>query len=149
MHAEEELPNYEFPDDDLMVELIDFYFTHTNLLMPLLHRPTFEKGVADGYHRRSSDFGGTVLLVCAIGSRYSTDPRVFLPVANSDHSAGWKWFDQVQMVQKSRLAPPSLYDLQKYCVSVGPTLSETYSHPYASCLLYFCKVHPLLKRAGQ
>jgi hypothetical protein len=106
-----------------MTELIDLYFTHMNLFMPLLHRPTFEKGLADGYHRESRGFGATVLLVCAIASRYSTDPRVFLPEANSEHSAGWKWFDQVQLVRRSRLAPPSLYDLQKYSVSVIPYVS--------------------------
>jgi len=88
-----------------------------NLLVPLLHRPTFDKGIADEFYWRNSGFGATVLLVCAIGSRYSTDPRVFIPEANSDHSAGWKWFDQVQMSRKPRLAPPSLYDLQKCCVS--------------------------------
>src|ERR1700729_3835182 len=120
-----------------MVELINFYFIHANLLLPLLHRPTFEKGIADGYHRRSSDFGGTVLLVCAIGSRYSTDPRVFLPEANSDHSAGWKWFDQVQMVQKSRLAAPSLYDLQKYCVSVGSYIAgDAFSFVYQLSVVF-------------
>jgi hypothetical protein len=113
-----ELPNYEFPDDDLTTELVDLYFTHTNLLTPLLHRPTFEKGIADGYHLLNSGFGGTLLLVCAIASRYSTDPRVFLHEANLDHAAGWKWFDQVQKAQKSPLAPPSLYDLQKCCLSV-------------------------------
>jgi hypothetical protein len=108
-----------------MVELVDLYFSHTNLLLPLLHRPTFDKGIKEGYHRQNSGFGATVLLVCATGSRYSTDPRVFLPDANSEHSAGWKWFDQVQIVPKSRLAPPNLYDLQKYCVSVSPTLPES------------------------
>jgi hypothetical protein len=96
-----------------------------NLMVPLLHRPTFDKGIADGYHRRNSGFGATVLLVCAIGSRYSTDPRVFIPEANSDHTAGWKWFDQVQAGRKPRLAPPSLYDLQKCCVSSRSRLSQS------------------------
>lgn len=99
-----------------MVELVDLYFAHVNLIMPTLHRPTFERGIADGIHRRSTGFGGVVLLVCAIGSRYCNDPRVFLPDANSLHSAGWKWFDQVQIVRKSLLAPPCLYDLQVYGV---------------------------------
>ncbi|KIM80404.1 hypothetical protein PILCRDRAFT_789690 [Piloderma croceum F 1598] len=116
--ATPEFSNFEFPDDDLIPELVDFYFTNMNLLVPLLHRPTFDKGIADGYHRHNSGFGATVLLVCAIGSRYSTDPRVFIPEGNSDHTAGWKWFDQIQASRKPRLAPPSLYDLQKCCLAV-------------------------------
>ena len=132
-----------------MTALIDLYFTRVNLFMPLLHRPTFDKGIAKGYHRQSSDFGGTVLLACAIGSRHSADPRVFLPGANSEHSAGWKWFDQVQMVRKARLAPPTIYDLQNYSVSIV-TLSELqHSHHCTSCPSYFCKVHPSPKRPGR
>lgn len=100
-----------------MAELVDLFFTRCNLFLPILHRPTFEQGIASGLHRENPGFGGTVLLACAIASRYSSDPRVFLAEANSEHSAGWKWFDQVLMVPQSRLAPPSLYDLQKYCVS--------------------------------
>ena len=111
--------NYTFPDNDLMNTLIDLYFAHTNVVYPLLHRPTFEKGIAEGLHQRSIGFGGTVLIVCAIGSRYTKDPRVMLPDANSDHSAGWKYFDQVQTIRRPQLAPPSLYDLQIYCVGVG------------------------------
>jgi hypothetical protein len=107
-----------------MVELIDLYFAHANLLLPILHRPTFEKGISNGLHHQSIGFGGVTLLICAIGSRFSDDSRVFLPEANSEHSAGWKWFDQVLVARKSRLAPPSLYDLQKHCVSVRPILSK-------------------------
>lgn len=110
-------PKYEFPDDDLINPLIDLYFENLNILMPLLHRPTFEKCVASGLHLQNPGFGATLLLVCAIAARYSDDPRVFLADANSEHSAGWKWFDQVQVVRRSMLAPPSLYDLQVYCVS--------------------------------
>ncbi|KAF7967970.1 hypothetical protein HWV62_32437 [Athelia sp. TMB] len=113
-----DIPIYEFPEADLLADLIDLYFEYTNLVVPLLHRPTFEKGILDNLHYRSSGFGATVLLVCAIASRYSSDLRVFLPNANSLHTAGWKYFDQVQMVRKSLLAPPCLYDLQVYVLSV-------------------------------
>lgn len=70
-------------------------------------------------------FAATVLLVCAVGSRYSDDPRVFLDDTNTPHSCGWKWFDQVQVVRKSLLAPPSLYDLQFYCVRLYSLLLTT------------------------
>lgn len=120
-----DIPIYEFPEADLLADLIDLYFEYTNLVVPLLHRPTFEKGILDNLHYRSSGFGATVLLVCAIASRYSSDLRVFLPNANSLHTAGWKYFDQVQMVRKSLLAPPCLYDLQVYVVRNAPYLSRS------------------------
>lgn len=65
---------------------------------------------------RDDGFRQVVLLVCANGSRFSDDPRVL--VNDSWHSAGWKWFSQVDMLRKSWLAPnpPSLYDLQMHCV---------------------------------
>lgn len=106
----------DFPPKDLMVHLIDQYFAHGNVLLPLLHRSTFEKGIADGLHRRDEGFGSTVLLVCALGARWSDDPRVILPGTNSGHSAGWQWFRQVQWVRRSLLSPPRLYDLQICCV---------------------------------
>jgi hypothetical protein len=52
-----------------------------------------------------------------LGSRFSDDKRVLLDGMSTHHSAGWKWFDQVQTVKKSFLVPPTLYDLQFYSVS--------------------------------
>lgn len=110
-------PHTNFPPEDLMNDLLNRFFTQFNVQIPLLHRPTFEKGIADGLHRRDEGFGSTVLLVCALGSRWSDDPRVILPGTNSGHSAGWEWFRQVQWVRRSLLSPPRLYDLQISAVS--------------------------------
>lgn len=99
--------------------LVDLYFVHLNPLAPLLHRPTFEKQVIQGLHLRDPSFGAVYLLVCAAASRYSDDPRVFLDTVEgraSEHSAGWKYFQQVQMVRRTLLGPPCLEDLQTYCV---------------------------------
>lgn len=110
-------PHTNFPPEDLMMHLIDRYFTRMDILIPLLHRPTFEKGIADGLHKHDEGFGSTVLLVCALGSRWTDDPRVILPGTNSGHSAGWEWFRQVQWVRRSLLSPPRLYDLQICCLT--------------------------------
>jgi hypothetical protein len=81
-------------------------------------------------------FAAVVMLVCAVASRYSNDPRVLLDGVDSWHSCGWKYFDQVQVVRKSLLAPPTLYDLQFYCVStqfqvfVCPALIDFCRMPY-------------------
>jgi hypothetical protein len=108
-------PPFTFPPDDLLHTLVDAYFTRVNASAPLLHRPSFARALADGAHRADGGFGALVLVVCAIASRFVDDARVMLDGAPS-HSAGWKWFNQVQMVRRSLLAAPCLHDLQLYCV---------------------------------
>ena len=103
-------------------------------MLPLLHRPTFERHIADGLHLTEPRFGAIVLLVCALGSKFSLDPRVILE-GTSYHSAGWKFFDQVQAVKRTFLVPPTLYDLQYYSVgarwrSTTPILITTCSWLY-------------------
>jgi hypothetical protein len=109
-------PHYQFPDPDLLANLVDLYFEDINSFLPLLHRPIFGKSLADNLHLRDDGFGAIVLLVAAVGARFSNDPRVALPGTDAMHSAGWAWFNQVQMVRRSLFSPPSLYDLQIYCV---------------------------------
>jgi hypothetical protein len=103
-----------------MAELVDNYFLYVNMYLPLLHRPTYERLLTEGLHHRDRMFGATLLLVCALGSRHSDDPRVFLEEANVTQSAGWKWYRQVQLLQnKCFLVVSSLYELQAYCVSTN------------------------------
>lgn len=116
---DEHSPHKDFPPPDLLEMLVDLYFRNMNDYMPLLHRPTFEQGIKEGLHHHDEGFGSTVLLVCANGARFTDDPRVLLDDHQIPQSAGWKWFQQVQMVRKSLLAPPRLYDLQIYAVRQG------------------------------
>lgn len=128
---------YTYPPADLISALVDIYFTHFNIHTPLLHRPTFEQNIKDGLHLRNPGFGASLLLVCALGSKFSNDTRVLLDserekadrweqehAAHPDeedhrwHSAGWKWFMQVHQSKKSMsLSTPSVYDLQVLYVS--------------------------------
>ncbi|KIJ13153.1 hypothetical protein PAXINDRAFT_100848 [Paxillus involutus ATCC 200175] len=110
--------NYVFPEEDLGSTLVDLYFVNMNSLTPLLHRPSFERRIRDREHLHDSFFGAVYLLVCAVGSRFSDDPRIFLEGTDSEHSVGWKYFEQVQVIGKTFLGPPSLEDLQVYCLSV-------------------------------
>ncbi|THG99015.1 hypothetical protein EW026_g3256 [Hermanssonia centrifuga] len=112
-------PQHNYPDPDLISSLVDYYFEELNLYMPLLHRPTFEQHIRQGLHLRDEKFGNVLLLVCALGARFSDDPRVLLEHIATEtgdlnmHSAGWKWFKMVQETRKSfEMAPPVLYDLQ-------------------------------------
>lgn len=109
-----------------MDDLIDLYFTNINIYMPLLHRPTFEQQIGDGLHLRDEGFGSTVLLVCAVGARYSDDPRVFLKdYPDNTHSAGWEWFTKVNTMRRSHFEVPRLYDLQICCVCSGVAPKHT------------------------
>lgn len=113
---------YDFPDVDLIPILVDQYFAQMNIYFPVLHRPTFEKALMEGLHLRDNGFGVVLLLVCAHGSRFCDDPRVLLPGCPVS-SAGWRWYNQAQMVRKSPLAPRRLYDVQQYNVGFSHGLS--------------------------
>ncbi|KDR72397.1 hypothetical protein GALMADRAFT_126549 [Galerina marginata CBS 339.88] len=111
-------PTLLFPESDLAESCIELYFSSVNLYLPLLHRPSFQKSIEEGLHYTNQRFAYVFLLVCAVGARYSRDPRVRLDGVESFHSSGWKWFNQVQITQMSLLTPPTLYDLQRLCLSV-------------------------------
>ncbi|KAK7036253.1 Zn(2)-C6 fungal-type domain-containing protein [Favolaschia claudopus] len=105
---------YTFPPQDLLLRLISAYFTSVNPFIPILHRPTFEKDFAAHKHLSPTDdgFAKIVLLVCALGARYSDDPRVNangMPI----EMLGYEWFDQVKLTTCSE---PGLYDLQRHCL---------------------------------
>lgn len=86
--------------------------------------------MAEGIQFTDEDFGSVVLLVCAIGSRWSKDRRVLLDeeVRADDgdegedeeewHSAGWKWFKQVRLGRKALFSAPSVSDIQVTCVRI-------------------------------
>ncbi|KAJ7452985.1 fungal-specific transcription factor domain-containing protein, partial [Mycena galericulata] len=110
-------PCYVFPPPDVVSDLIELYFENMNVYLPLLHRPTFEHAVADNLHLRDDKFAANVLLVCAVASRFSNDPRVF--DADSPLKCGWKYFSQVSpAVEDLVFATPTLYDLQYYCLAI-------------------------------
>ncbi|KAI0027759.1 fungal-specific transcription factor domain-containing protein, partial [Vararia minispora EC-137] len=108
--------SYSFPNPDLLLRLVDLYFEHSNILFPILHRPTFEQRIRNDDHTNDGVFGAVVLLVCAIGSRFSSDPCVILEGTNSWHSAGWAWFLQVRLAGISIFSGSSLCDLQCTCL---------------------------------
>jgi hypothetical protein len=94
-------------------------------MLPLLHRPTFEDAVQRKVHLVDKGFGTVLLLVAAMGARWVNDPQVLLEDGVSQ-SAGWKWFNQVQLSMQPLFAPLWLYDLQIYCVRGGSPLHHEY-----------------------
>jgi hypothetical protein len=89
---------------------------HFNTFFPLLHEPTFTRAVASSLHERDRSFAHLLLLVCAHGARFSTDPRVLLP-GQPRRAAGWRWFSQTQISRRDVLHAPRLYDIQVYCLA--------------------------------
>ncbi|KAE9392720.1 hypothetical protein BT96DRAFT_924543 [Gymnopus androsaceus JB14] len=111
-----EPPPFEFPPDDLMADLVDLYFVYFNQLMPIVH--------PEGLHHRDRCFGGLLLVMCAVGARFSNDPRVFEENSTSEQSIGWKYMRQIQPLNRSFVEPASVYDIQMYTLYVaftGPT----------------------------
>ncbi|KAJ7027124.1 fungal-specific transcription factor domain-containing protein [Mycena alexandri] len=110
-------PSFRFPPLPLMNELVGLYFTQQNIYVPLLHRPTFDRSIAEGCHFSDTGFASTLLLVCAIGSRWSADPSVVSMGANNGVGSlgcGWEWFDQVWPPTANLFGQTTLYDLQYY-----------------------------------
>jgi hypothetical protein len=121
-----ELSSWEFPDVDLMPVLVDKYFSDVNLILPLLHRPTFECYIIDGLHLRKDSFASVLLMVCALGARYTLDPRVRCEGDSTGASSGWKWFVQAKSVCKSIFEITSLEDIQSYAVSTALSEANVY-----------------------
>jgi hypothetical protein len=107
--------HYTFPERGLLDSLVDIYFQRVGVFWPLLHRHSFTVSISEGLHYFDSDFAKIVLLVSAIGSRWSDNVRVLPPGYTSLwHWAGWKWYSQVKFEKRSQLSKPTLFDLQ-YC----------------------------------
>ncbi|KAJ7661670.1 fungal-specific transcription factor domain-containing protein [Mycena rosella] len=112
------VPVFSFPPRDLIDSLVSIFFKRFNILVGILHEPTFKRSIATGFHLVHHPFGAVVLAVCALASRYSEDPRVVLEGTNSRLSSGWEWFRQVQHLQRDISVVPTLYDLQRIIISI-------------------------------
>ncbi|KAK6971704.1 fungal-specific transcription factor domain-containing protein [Favolaschia claudopus] len=109
---------FDFPPEPLLFNLIGLYFTQINIYIPLLHRPTFMTDVRNNLHLRNTTFAATLLLVCAIASRYSDAPDI---VAEG-MGCGWRWFNQTIEIPSSignhLFAQTTLYELQYFPLAV-------------------------------
>ncbi|KAF7369298.1 Zn(2)-C6 fungal-type domain-containing protein [Mycena venus] len=77
--------------------------------MPILHRPSFERSIAEGLHLTDMEFGGTLLSVLAVASTRKT-PRVF--VNGQTLSSGSKFVNQIRF--RRRFFDPTIYEVQMY-----------------------------------
>jgi hypothetical protein len=123
-HVNSDLPQFEFPEKDLLDQLVSLYFDRLNIYVPLLHRPTFERDLANDLHLHDTGFGQVVLMVCSVASRCTNDPRVNLPSDKTGLSSGFKYFRQTRLMRNKLLDKASLYDLQYFCVRGAPVVSQ-------------------------
>ncbi|KJA20730.1 hypothetical protein HYPSUDRAFT_42800 [Hypholoma sublateritium FD-334 SS-4] len=119
---------YVFPVPDLLENLVDLFFEKVNVIYPILHQPTFRKSLATNQHLWDSSFGISVLMVCAVGARYSDDPRAMLPGDPLGLSAGWAWFSQVPIHRNSLLYETTIYDLQYFVLAALYLISTSVPH---------------------
>jgi hypothetical protein len=107
---------FKFPDMDLLRNLVDCYFDNFNIMFPILHRPSFMRSIQQRLHEIDQGFGAVVLLVCAVGCRYTDDPRVVQVISPVSSCTAWKFFHQVNNIQKHHYLPHSLHEAQIYPV---------------------------------
>ena len=108
---------FEFPEMSLMLHLVDCYFENLDIFLPLLHRPSFMRSIAERFHELDQTFGATVLLVCAIGCRYTDHPGVVHELSTSTSCTAWNLYNQVNRIRKAPYLPHSIYEIQIYPVS--------------------------------
>ncbi|KAE9401314.1 hypothetical protein BT96DRAFT_880487 [Gymnopus androsaceus JB14] len=107
-------PPFVFPDDDLIHNLIDLYFSKINPYFPMLYRKVVEKSVSERLHHSNKGFGALLLMLCSLASQHSEDPRTLFEGTASEHSKGWKYFRQIQLIHRGFEQPPSIYEYQLY-----------------------------------
>ncbi|KZV94714.1 hypothetical protein EXIGLDRAFT_748493 [Exidia glandulosa HHB12029] len=127
--VEEQHHDFNLPPPDLLEKLVDVYFAKINIYLPLLHRGLFQQQLREGLHTEDDHFTAIVLLVCACSARFINDERVLLE-PDQLHSAGWKYFEQVEPFRRFKISAPRLFDLQIQVLSVM-FLAGT-SSPHAS-----------------
>ncbi|KAM0754760.1 hypothetical protein T439DRAFT_321802 [Meredithblackwellia eburnea MCA 4105] len=120
------------PPADLSAALILAYFRHVNNLIPILHRPSFERAIASGMLESEPSFRRLVLAVFALGARFIDDPR--LPTSpmiegadpkTQGHAKGFSFFHAASGEIASHLVTPTLFDIQGSVLCVVWCLGAT------------------------
>lgn len=108
----------EFPPPDVIASLVDAYFAHSNIYYPVLHRPTFQRLLDQELHQHDHELGSLLLVVCAIGTRFSDHPYVSDVTAEGTNRCMTQWLIQTrEVMKKSFTSTATLFEVQYYCVS--------------------------------
>ncbi|ODN75299.1 hypothetical protein L202_06481 [Cryptococcus amylolentus CBS 6039] len=115
-----------WPDKGLCQSMINAYFRHINIHLPLLDKKNFQNQYDAGKWRVNKGFAKLCLLVFACGSRFVDDARVLWPVEHNTpdgpphhssqyaqrQSAGWGYFLSFLRTGESIAERPSLLEIQ-------------------------------------
>ncbi|PWN47701.1 hypothetical protein IE53DRAFT_390176 [Violaceomyces palustris] len=82
--TDEWFTRYTLPAPDLVSDLMEWYFSTLHPLMPIVHRQSLERDIAQGRPEKDSAFRGFVFTILAIAARFSKDPRVFADPSDPD-----------------------------------------------------------------
>jgi len=125
------------PPPEIVASLVDSYFVHSNIYYPVLHLPTFQRLLDQELHQRDREFGCLLLVVCAIGARFSDHPYVSDITAGSTNNCMTHWLSQTREVMKKPFtSPATLFEVQYYCVSrLRVRISDTVAHVEGSSFL--------------
>ncbi|KAJ7150283.1 fungal-specific transcription factor domain-containing protein [Mycena filopes] len=142
-HAYVQDDHYVYPPDDLIDSLLQLYFANVHPTIPVLHRPSFERSVAEGLHSTDMQFGGLLLSVLAVASRYSDDPRVFVDDDPSvPLSAGSKFATQLKTIRF--VFELTIHEVQMYSLlslfAIGTSFPQA-SGIYLGIGIHFLQLH--------
>ncbi|WVQ76599.1 hypothetical protein IAR50_006271 [Cryptococcus sp. DSM 104548] len=115
-----------WPDEGLDQQLINAYFDHVNIHLPLLNRHIFQRDYDSHLWKTSQRFAKVCLLLFACGSRFYAEPATFWHPAFSKtqgagkdytapwlhYSAGWRYLHMALHMGSNPVRMPDLYDLQ-------------------------------------
>ncbi|KAF9450417.1 hypothetical protein P691DRAFT_810360 [Macrolepiota fuliginosa MF-IS2] len=108
-----------FPSDDVANRLFELFFSHTNMYLPLLHRPTFERYWNQRLHHRNVWFAVVCILMFAVASRwYEADQgSVDDSSVKKEYwkAVGWRWFFvalDVHCIRRSIFCSATLFEIQ-------------------------------------
>lgn len=130
-HSLKQVDLSRWPEPLLAQALIDAYFDHDNLTLPLLNRIIFQKDYDAQRWTRDDSFAKVCFTLFAVAARHIDHPQVYwhaqdeaaARAAMGDidmyrHSAGWRWMEVVVKMGKSFLKPATLEELQVLNVGV-------------------------------
>ena len=83
---------------------------------PFIHRPTIEAQIKDRLYERDRSQAQFVLMICALGSANTDDPRAYESVGGVP-TPGYQYFSAVQDSWSLLFSPPTLTELQTCVVS--------------------------------
>jgi Fungal specific transcription factor domain len=107
--------------------------------VPVIHRPSFERSVAEGLHHTDVWFARCLLAMCAVAARHESGDAILAQESRAagkggkkaregrgeeeearreaEMKAGHCWFSQIRVFKETFVAPPGLHELQMYWVS--------------------------------